>query len=224
MAVAVSPTVVSGWSTKQLNEYVGGLSNPSKIPGYAYSLPAKECGTGSKLRSVKGSTCSGCYAMKGRYVFGNVQRALYRRFEAIHQPQWVEAMAELISRKGQSYFRWHDSGDVQSVAHFANICEVARLTPDVRHWLPTREYRIVSEYVESGGTIPDNLNVRLSAHMIGGHVPSFPRLRGLVTVSTVSTTGYDTAHNCPSRHQGNQCGECRACWSSDVQHVDYHLH
>jgi len=136
-------------------------------------------------------------------------------------------MAELIARKSRkvAYFRWHDSGDLQSVDHLANICKVAELTPDVAHWLPTREYRIVSEYVESGGTIPANLNIRLSAHMIGGAVPTFPRLAGQVTISTVSADdSYADAHNCPARFQGNECGDCRACWSPDVAHVDYHLH
>ena len=37
---------------------VGGLSKPSKMPGWAYGIPAKECKTGSKLRQVKGSTLS----------------------------------------------------------------------------------------------------------------------------------------------------------------------
>ena len=60
---------------------VGGLSKPSKMPSYAYSLPAKECKVGSKLRKVKGSVCFGCYALKGNYVYPNVQKALYKRLE-----------------------------------------------------------------------------------------------------------------------------------------------
>lgn len=219
---------VATWKTSELAEYVGGLSNPSKMPGYAYGLPAEDCKVGGKLRSVEGSTCSGCYAHKGAYVWRTVRAAYRRRADAIDKPLWVEAMAELITRKSRKmpYFRWHDSGDLQSVEHFARICEVARLTPDVAHWLPTREYRIVSEYVEGGGIIPENLNVRLSAHMIGGHVPSFPRLVDVVTLSTVSRDSgtFEGAYECPSRFQGNECGECRACWSTDVRHVDYHLH
>ena len=44
----------------------GGLSKPSKMPGYAYNLPAIHCKTGSKLAQVPGTTCHGCYALKGR--------------------------------------------------------------------------------------------------------------------------------------------------------------
>lgn len=214
------------WTTGDLSAYVGGLSNPSKMPGFGYSLPAKECRTGSKLRQVEGSTCSGCYALKGRYVFRNVQVALYRRLESLEHPMWVEAMAELITRRSvvSPYFRWHDSGDLQSVDHLRQIVRVCEMTPDVHHWLPTREYQIVRQYVAEYGSFPANLNVRLSAHMIGGHAPTFRDLAGLATVSTVSRDGFEGSHDCPSRHQGNSCGDCRACWDPSVAHVDYHLH
>ena len=216
---------VTAWKTRELDAYIGGLSKPSKMPGHGYGLPAKECKTGGKLRQVQGSTCSGCYAMKGRYVFPNVQAALYRRLASIDQPLWAEAMAERIRRTRDDYFRWHDSGDLQSAEHFAAICRVAELTPNVRHWIPTREYRIVCEYLDAGGIIPENLNVRLSAHMIGGHVPTFPRLAGSgVTVSTVSRDDSLGGHACPARFQQNKCGDCRACWDRSVPHVDYHLH
>jgi hypothetical protein len=41
--------------TSEALKLVGGLSKPSKMPGWAYGLPAKECKTGSKLVKVKGS-------------------------------------------------------------------------------------------------------------------------------------------------------------------------
>lgn len=213
----------------ELTEYIGGLSNPSKMPGYAYGLPAEDCKVGTRLREVAGSTCSGCYAFeRGAYAWRTVKAAYKRRLKAIRKPQWAETIAELINRRAarQPHFRWHDSGDLQDAEHFAAICKVAELTPSVAHWLPTREYRIVAEHVENGGTIPANLNVRLSAHMVGGHVPSFPRLRDLVTMSTVSVSEgtFENAFECPARFQNNECGDCRACWDPAVKHVDYHLH
>ena len=57
---------------------------------------------------------------------------------ALTHPQWVQAMAVLI--KGKKHFRWHDSGDLQSVHHLKKIFEVCNLTPDtMQHWLPTQE-------------------------------------------------------------------------------------
>ena len=40
------------------------LSKPGKMPGFAYSTPAHECKTGTKLRAVAGSVCANCYAYK----------------------------------------------------------------------------------------------------------------------------------------------------------------
>ena len=50
--------------TSEAWDLVGGLSKPSKMPGWAYGLPAKECKTGSTLRQVKDSVCYNCYASK----------------------------------------------------------------------------------------------------------------------------------------------------------------
>jgi len=128
---------------KEAKEITGGLSSPSKMPGYAYNLPAWRCVTGVKLQAVAGSVCSGCYAMKGRYRFKNVKDALNRRLNSLTHPQWVEAMTTLVtwySRK-VPWFRWHDSGDLQGPDHLKNIFEVCNATPAVKHWMPTREVK-----------------------------------------------------------------------------------
>ena len=107
---------------KEARKITGGLSAPSKMPGPAHNLPAWRCITGVKLQKVPGSVCAGCYAMKGRYRFRNVKEALARRQQALTHPRWVEAMVTLI--KDQDWFRWHDSGDIQSPEHLKNIFEV----------------------------------------------------------------------------------------------------
>jgi hypothetical protein len=141
---------------------VGGLSKPSKMPGWAYGIPAKECKTGKKLQNVEGSTCYGCYALKGCYVFKVVQEAQYRRLGSIKHPYWVRAMTHLLQSKKSKEFRWHDSGDVQDLKHLAKIFEVARRTPDVKHWMPTRE-AWVKPYEKYK---PDNLVIRFSMPMV----------------------------------------------------------
>ncbi len=220
-----------GWRMRDLWDYVGGLSQPSKMPGYGYSLPAAECRVGSKLGPLPDSTCHYCYAQRGRYVFPNVQRAMYRRLECIDKPYWAEAMAELLLRKQANsrgvkdldVFRWHDSGDIQSAQHMRAIVRVAELTPSVRHWIPTREYREVTSYLKAGGRVPENLNVRMSAHMVGGRVPSFKGLP--LTVSTVRRDEPPAGtHQCPARQQQNACGSCRACWNRNIAVVNYPLH
>ena len=81
---------------KEAKEITGGLSAPSKMPGPAYNLPASQCITGQKLVKVPGSTCAGCYALKGRYrkIPANVQKALKRRLKALEDPRWVSGMID----------------------------------------------------------------------------------------------------------------------------------
>jgi hypothetical protein len=54
---------------KALAEKVGGLSQPSKMPGYGYSLPAEYCITGTHLAAIRGTICSKCYGFRGNYVW-----------------------------------------------------------------------------------------------------------------------------------------------------------
>jgi len=108
---------------KEAKKNVGGLSNPSKMPGYGYGLSAFECDTGSKLRLIKNSTCSMCYALKGRYTFKGVKAAHANRLEAITKSNWVDDMVLLVNHYGKKipYFRWHDSGDLQSLDHLKRL-------------------------------------------------------------------------------------------------------
>ena len=106
---------------KEAQEITHTLSKPGKMPGFAYSTPAHECKTGTKLRAVAGSVCANCYAYKrGRYRFQNVIDAQYKRFRSLTHPKWVEAMAAQINSKKVKFFRWHDSGDVQNLDHLSD--------------------------------------------------------------------------------------------------------
>lgn len=211
---------------KEAKEITGGLSVPSKMPGYSYGIPAQACKTGSKLVGVKGSVCEHCYALdRGFYQMPVVKNAQQRRLNALSHPRWVEAMVFLIDHytdKNDPYFRWHDSGDLQSIEHLRDICEVAKLTPHVKHWLPTREYKIVYDYIQKGGTLPTNVVIRLSATMVDSRLTT--SILSLPT-SMVSREKRDpTAYDCPARSQGNECKKCRACWDPSVSCVSYSSH
>ena len=198
-------------NTKEAWQLVGGLSKPSKMPGWSIGIPAKECKTGKKLRQIKNSVCEGCYALKGCYVFKVVQEAQYKRLEAIQHPDWVLAMATLINSKKPDVFRWHDSGDVQDVQHLEKIFEVCRLTPGKRHWMPTREAWIKDHMHKA----PANLVVRFSSPMIDqGPVKSW------ANTSTVSPK----SRSCPAPDNNNECGSCRACWDPLVKNIEYGKH
>ena len=197
--------------TSEALKLVGGLSKPSKMPGWAYGLPAKECKTGSKLRKVKDSVCYNCYALKGCYVFKVVQEAQYRRLASVKHELWAAAMALLINSKKSKEFRWHDSGDVQDEEHLLKIFAVCKLTPTVKHWMPTREAWIKHFLPEC----PKNLVIRFSMPMIDQ-----PAAGGWDNTSTVVTAG----RTCPAPEQNNECKDCRACWNKDVKNIAYGKH
>lgn len=225
---------------------VGSIGFPSKMPGTSYSLPASACLAGAELAKLPGTICSDCYALGGKasYQRPNATTAMKRRLDGITHPRWVDAMVRLLSRlhtgpircdlgevgvrlqrKGgqrwrwnePGYHRWHDSGDLQSLDHLERIVDVCRATPEIRHWLPTRETSILRRY---RGTIPDNLIIRVSATMIDGPAPSIWPHTSTVHAATVPIK----SHVCPAPQQNHECGSCRACWSPDVANVSYLKH
>jgi len=206
------------WTIKAAEAIVGSLGEPSKMPGYAYGIPAANCQVGSALAKIPGSVCSKCYALKGRYAFSNVLTAQQKRLASLRDVRWTDAMVFLITKKCAKtpWFRWHDSGDLQGLWHLINIVEIANRCPQVSFWLPTRERKIVAQYTATMGSFPDNLTVRVSGTMIDGPAPT-----GATHTSTVVKSGDAT---CPAYTQGGVCGDCRRCWDPTVKNVAYKEH
>lgn len=221
----------------------GGLSNTSKMPGKSIGLPSKECKTGQILAKKKGSVCENCYAGEGCYVWQVVQEAQYRRLEKTpvnqYSQDWIDAMVFLVQK--EKFFRWHDSGDIQSMLHLQSIVEVCKLTPNTLHWLPTKEKGIIKGYRRIHGDFPDNLVVRVSAAMIDSKPVNFENNS---TVHTEHRYGaeckaYRTQKNgnlikrevyeSLNRKEKNKldlgyCGTCRACWDKRVKTISYKMH
>jgi hypothetical protein len=174
----------------QAKQVAGSVTSTSKMPCNSYSLPTVACITGYKMSKIAGSICSTCYANKGNYVqyANNIEPAQHARLDSLVDPLWVSAMAAHIGQ--DSYFRWHDSGDLQGLWHLEKIAQVAQLTPNCMHWLPTREYSMVKQYIEKHGQLPANLIVRLSAMYVDKQVTIPASLQGQanVTVSNVHTS------------------------------------
>ena len=196
---------------KEAAAITGSMTRTSKMPGLSYSLPAWECKTGSKLRKIKNSVCSMCYALKGNYTrYKAIKAAQYVRLQSLNDARWTAAMVTQVKR--QKYFRWHDAGDVQSSEHMQKIIEVCKLTPDTQHWLPTQE----RQYLPDPGDVPKNLIIRLSAAKVNGTAGN--------AWSHSSTVVTDGSASCLAPSQGGKCLDCRACWNKDVKNVSYGKH
>lgn len=218
-------------SRKQALAVVKGLSEPSKMPCYGYSLPRSACKMGMLMATANpNGICGKCYAKSGNYTYPQMKKSLESRLHSLSDPNWVDAMVYLIKR--DTYFRWHDSGDLQSVNHLKMIAEVAKRTPATMHWLPTREYQIVKKYIEEMRSIarkrkkafrkfiPENLVIRLSSSTFEGRPPVALAKQLGVQVSSVSAE----SSNCPASMQENKCGNCRKCWDKQVFEVSYKRH
>lgn len=218
-------------------EFVGGLSDPSKMPCYSWGTPAEKCHVGSRLAKVSGSICEECYALDNNYLRPNVIEAQNRRLNKYIEceqsgtvDKWEMSFVSILGylrfrKRGaqHKWFRWFDSGDLYSDRQMSAIHNIAVCMPAVRFWLPTKEYGIIARYMVEHGKAPSNLTIRLSAAMINGPLPT---IKGLPTSSADSVPRVDGTLPCPVNREPDRkaCGDCRECWSPFVPNVSYKLH
>ena len=202
-------------------EYIGGLSNPSKMPCYSFSIPARTCPIGGRLVATPGSVCSGCYVLSAsNYRRFNVKRALWRRYLYLNRPDWSAHFAETVRyHNSNGWFRFHDSGDLLGLWHIERIVNVAERLPTVRFWLPTREYQTIRDWLQLVGPFPKNLTVRTSAHMVDQPAQKI----GNLPMSTVYTQK-PIGRQCIAYTQNGECRDCRLCWDKRIRRVSYPQH
>jgi hypothetical protein len=207
----------------EANAICGTLTQTTKMPCKSYSLPTEACQTGYRMAQINGSICSSCYADKGFYrAYANtIKPAQFARLDAINDPLWVDGMVSLIGN--DSYFRFHDSGDLQGVDHLRKIAQIADRLPKCLFWLPTREYAMIKQYIDQFGALPKNLFVRLSAMYPDKPVIIPKSLQGFknITASNVHTNK-PIGKPCVAPEQNGECKNCRACWTNAV--ISYKLH
>jgi len=220
------------------------LSKPSKMPGTSFSVPAQRCVTGAKLAKIPGSVCYDCYALKGAYIWPIVQNAMEYRLDLLNSSEFVSTMVAELNKRRATEHRWFDSGDVHSVAHCLKIIAVCRLTPNKKHWIPTKERKLWQEALKME-SLPDNAVVRYSATMVDKAPPKDWENSSAVITDKAASIGklceayrtkkngqmishdeYETAKK--EKQIGKidlgYCGDCRACWSPAVKTVSYPKH
>ena len=220
------------------------LSKPSKMPGTSFSVPAQRCVTGAKLAKIPGSVCYDCYALKGAYIWPIVQNAMEYRLDLLNSSDFVPVMVAELNKRRATEHRWFDSGDVHSVAHCLKIIAVCRLTPNKKHWIPTKERKLWQEALKME-SLPDNAVVRYSATMVDKAPPKDWENSSAVITDKAASIGklceayrtkkngqmishdeYETAKK--EKQIGKidlgYCGDCRACWSPAVKTVSYPKH
>ena len=212
------------WIQRNKGKYLSGeskmLERTDGLKCTTTNIHPKYCNTGSKLRLIKGTPCSGCYGHKGNYLFPTVQSAMDRKYETLMTDRyWVLHMALAID--DADLHRWQGNGDLQGIGHLIKIVAVAYLRPDVMFWLPTLEHETVNEYLAAGGPIPGNLVIRRSSTKVDQHLPM--RVGHSSMVTTTGNVPYGT-FICESLSRGGICGDCMACWDKKYLRIAYRKH
>ena len=195
------------------------LSQTSKMPCKSISLDAELCNTGSKLAKIPNTPCNKCYALRGFYNMPSVKKAMQDRLEFMTSEYFVERMIHLLAN--EDYFRWFDSGDVQSYKMANDIVTIADNTPWCIQWLPSKEYAIWRKVLKNR-TLPSNLILRMSTP-----VDDTKPMKGFKHTSTTYTSPVSkalplTGVECKAHlNEHYECGTCRACWNIEVGNVAY---
>jgi hypothetical protein len=125
---------------------------------FNFSIPAGNDKASGKITCpFAGSCLKLCYAKKGMYRFGNVERALSKRYEASKQENFVDRITWELSRvkkDKQIYVRIHDSGDFYSPQYFNKWVEIAMQNRDVRFYAYTKSHSFIR-----GKFIPYNMDL-----------------------------------------------------------------
>jgi hypothetical protein len=198
------------------------LSKTSKLDGiYSWSLNALDTCQGSIGKDGNlVPACQGCYATTGNYRFPNVRAPRDFNKQDWQRSDWVSDM--VLALDSSRYFRWFDSGDMYSVDLAEKIYQVMKLTPWVKHWLPTRMYKFTKyDSVINRMMKLDNVVVRLSSDSVTGEV-----INGLTTSTIFSDDSQLTSDmvECKAYEHDGKCNGCRACYSKDVPIIAYRAH
>lgn len=212
------------------------LTETTAMACWSWSLPAGTTCPGMVARDAS-DICYGCYAMTGCYNYSTTMNAQAARFAWLRECMrtqegrelWVSTMASAINRCATNgYFRWHDSGDIFSAEYCRMIADVCRRTTKVKHWLPTRSWRLPwVDAIRELQTLP-NVVVRPSALQFNETAPKIDGL-GKGTTAHLQAGAVPRGHReCPkasSENASKSCEQagCRKCWQN-VSCVSFYVH
>lgn len=209
------------------------ISKPSKMKINnkkvgCWSLQARTSCPGSK--NPDGSiveVCQSCYATKGMYRFPVVKAARQTNKEDYMEDDWVQRMVAEVSK--YDYFRWFDSGDVETSILADKIRKVIIDTPEVNHWLPTRSDKIPeiavvmnfrnlsAPYFSTTMINLPNLALRPSADHIGLNNDERPGVNSyVIEPKDIFECAKQGIYLCPVTAPGStqkSCDDCTMCYT-----------
>jgi hypothetical protein len=198
------------------------LSVTSKLDGIkSWSLQALDTCPASKNRDgTLVDACIGCYATTGNYRFPNVKQPRLENRDDWKRDAWVSEMIVLLD--SDRYFRWFDSGDMYSIDLAQKMLEVMKLTPWVKHWLPTRMQKFpkFKSVLTKMRSLP-NVSVRFSSDSVNG---GYTEAHGSTIIPNVDFSTHAKICEAYTDENAGKCNGCRACWDKSVPVIAYVAH
>jgi hypothetical protein len=204
------------------------LSTPSKMPCKTFDLSIYISGCAARcMFGIKGI----CYVMVNpkEYLQNRINK-LQRNHDLLESKYFTSVMINELMEDGNRWFRFFSSGDFPNVEAIQKIMEVCESLKDgerkVNFWIPTSRDDLLTVYLTTGNTIPDNVCIRYSSP--DPTLPQLPFQRELFIKNgvTYSATTLDkskaTCH--ASQERGGKCKTCRDCWDRAHQLTVYLIH
>ena len=136
-----------------------------------------------------------------------------------HDPDKLrKAIKEYCDKNIVKYFRFHTSGELESLQQFFIYCKICLENPDVIFYIYTKAFDILEKYLNLGEEFPNNLVINLSEWH--GNTEGLPQ--GIL--SRCNIFSYDDGESefaaslphCPAvdkkgHDTGVTCAQCRRC-------------
>ena len=188
------------------NQYANVSNTNTKLGASILSinLPA-----GITCRADAPCRKSGCYAMKGHWLYQNVKNSLQENLDAyINNPSlYFDSIASQTALA--RFVRWHSSGDIVDAKYFEGMCKVARKNKATHYLCFTKKFEIINDFLASGKKIPKNLSVVFSAW--SDWIPDNP-----YNLPTAYVYGKNFNNDMIPKDSipcVGRCESCQACWT-----------
>lgn len=230
------------------------LSNPSKMPGYGWSMIAGKKGcpwradsdTMARFISLitdpiardayeRSLVCNHCYARQGRYDASTVKNALITRFEwatgslRAKDGEFVRHMVaairkDCLSPRKSAAYRWFR---IHDSGDFLSVAYVDAWV-EIARQLPEVHFWSPTRSYRAGGKLLAAL-IRLHAEPNVTISPSGLEIEGSIPVIPGLAGGSTVVQlhehaTCGAWQRNGHCGPCRACWTDADRSYGLHGH
>lgn len=153
-----------------------------------------------------------CYAKRLERMRPSVHQAYQHNYDLLTHDSdtyWREVEASIMMSR---FFRYHVSGDIPDNVYLAHMIEIAERNPHCEMLCFTKKYNLVNDYLDFGGTIPQNLHIIFSCWRGMKMVNPYNLPEAHVRYRDGTTTARENAKPC-----GGNCTECAitngGCWT-----------